>query len=414
MRINLPTRTVRFRLTVLFSALFLAAGAALLAITYVLVDSSTDPLLLVSGNTRIAVKNTGSSQIPSPGSAQLRRGTPSASSVQLARQLYTQAAATHARDLRQLLAWSGVALGIMAVLAIGLGWVTTGRVLRPLRSMKAATQRITESSLHERLDLPGPDDEMKDLADTIDGLLARLETAFESQRRFVASASHELRTPLTFNRALLEVALADPDASADDLRATCAELLTAGEHQERLIEALLALATSERGLDRREPFDLAIVTRLALAAHYLKAGHRGLRLDVSLGHVTVHGDPDLTQRMAANLIDNAIQYNLPGGSVSVRTENRYGHAVLTVANTGWPVPADKVDQLFEPFQRLIDDRASHPDGHGLGLSIVRAIADAHDAILQARSRPQGGLVMTTRFPPPSGPGSAGEAIPAGR
>ena len=375
MKIKLPTRTVRFRLTVLFSALFLAAGAALLAITYVLVDSSTAPSLFVSGNTRIAVKNTGSSQIPSPGSAQLRRGNPSASSVQLARQMYAQAAATHAHDLHQLLAWSGVALGIMAVLAIGLGWVTAGRVLRPLRSMKTATQRITESSLHERLDLPGPDDEMKDLADTIDGLLARLERAFESQRRFVASASHELRTPLTFNRALLEVALADPHASADDLRATCAELLAAGEHQERLVEALLALA-----------------------AHYPEARHRGLRLDVSLGHVTVRGDPDLTERMAANLIDNAIRYNLPGGSVGVRTEDRYGHAVLTVANTGSPVPADKADQLFQPFQRLPADRASHPDGHGLGLSIVRAIATAHDARLDTRLGPGGGLTVEVRFP----------------
>jgi signal transduction histidine kinase len=389
---------VRFRLTLLFSALFLAAGAALLAITYVLVDSSTAPSLFVSGNTRIAVKNTGSSQPPSPGSAQLRRGAPSPSEVQLARQLYAQAAATHAHDLHQLLAWSAVALGIMAVLAIGLGWVTAGRVLRPLRSMKTATQRITESSLHERLSLPGPDDEMKELADTIDGLLARLETAFESQRRFVASASHELRTPLTLNRALLEVALADPHAGVDDLRATCAELLAAGEHQERLVEALLALATSERGLDRREAFDLATVTRLALAAHRAEAGRRGLRLDVSLGKVTVQGDPDLTERMAANLIDNAIRYNQPGGSVGVRTEDRSGHAVLTVANTGSPVPADKVGQLFQPFQRLPADRASHPDGHGLGLSIVRAIAAAHDARLGTRLGPGGGLTVEIRFP----------------
>jgi signal transduction histidine kinase len=414
MRIKLPRRTVRFRLTTLFSALYLAAGAALLAITYVLVDSSTAPSLLVSGNTRVAIKNASSGQGLSPDSAQLRRGSPSASSVKLAHQLYAQEAATHARDLHQLLAWSGVALGIMTVLAIGLGWVTAGRVLRPLRSIKTTTQRITDRNLHERLALPGPDDEVKDLADTIDGLLARLEMAFESRRRFVASASHELRTPLTLNRALLEVALADPGANADDLRATCMELLAAGEHQERLIDALLALATSERGLDRQERFDLARVTRLAVASHHMEAEHRGLRLAVSFGHGTVQGDPDLTERMAANLIDNAIRYNLPGGSVEVRTETRYGHALLTVANTGSLVPADQVDQLFQPFQRLSADRASHPDGHGLGLSVVRAIATAHDASLEVRPHPHGGLTITTRFPPPSGLRSADEAIRASR
>jgi signal transduction histidine kinase len=214
----------------------------------------------------------------------------------------------------------------------------------------------------------------------------------------VASASHELRTPLTLNRALLEVALADPRASAGDLRATCMELLAAGEQQERLIDALLALATSERGLDRQEHFDLARVTRLALASHHAEAEHRGLRLAVSFGHAAVQGDPDLTERMAANLIDNAIRYNLPGGSVEVRTETQYGHALLTVANTGSPVPADKVDQLFQPFQRLPADRAAHPDGHGLGLSIVRAIAMAHDACLDTRLGPGGGLTVEVRFP----------------
>lgn len=399
MRIKLPRRTVRFRLTALFSALFLAAGTALLAVTYALVDSSTSPSLLISGGTAIAVRGTSSScDSASPASAQMRRGAPSAGSDRLAHQLCAQAVATHARDIHQLLAWSAVALGIMTVLAIALGWVAAGRVLRPLRSMKTATQQVTERNLNERLALPGPDDEVKDLADTIDGLLARLETAFEAQRRFVASASHELRTPLTLNRALLEVALADPHASTDDLRATCAELLAAGEHQERLIEALLALASSERGLDRREPFDLAEVTRLALASYRTEAEHRGLRLDVSFSHATVQGDPDLTERMAANLIDNAIRYNLPGGSVKVCTETRHGHALLTVANTGSPVPADKVGQLFQPFQRLPADRASHPDGHGLGLSIVRAIATAHDARLDTRLGRDGGLTVEMQFP----------------
>lgn len=400
MRVKLPRRTVRFRLTALFSALFLVAGAVLLAITYFLVQGTTAPSIFAADGTKVAVNGTPSScQSASPVKAQLKHGAPAASSEQLAHQLCAQAAATHARDLDQLLTWSGVGLGIMTVLAVGLGWVVAGRMLRPLRSMKAAAQQITESSLHERLALPGPDDEMKDLADTIDGLLTRLETAFESQRRFVASASHELRTPLTLSRALLEVALADPHASAGTLRTACTDVLAAGELQERLIEALLALATSERGLDRREPFDLAKVTRLALDSHHAEAEDRGLRLDISLGHATVQGDPDLTERMAANLIDNAIRYNLPGGSVEVRTESRFGHALLTVANTGSPVPADKTDQLFQPFQRLPADRAGHPDGHGLGLSIVQAIAAAHGARIDTRLGPGGGLIVAVQFPP---------------
>lgn len=390
-RLRPQRRTVRFRLTALYSALFLAAGAGLLAITYVLVDGTTAAELFVDKNgTAIAVSG--------PQAGQLSDGHPSTGSLQLARELSAQAAAQHARDLHQLLTQSGLALAIMAVLAIVLGWLAAGRVLRPLRAMKTATQQVTERNLHERLALPGPGDEVKDLADTIDGLLARLETAFEAQRRFVASASHELRTPLTLNRALLEVALADPGASASDLRAACEDLLAAGEHQERLIDALLTLATGERDLDRREPFDLATVTRRALALHYAEAEQRSLRLKVSLGHATVNGDPDLAERMAANLIDNAIRYNLPGGHVEVRTETGYDHAVLTVANTGPPVPEDQVSRLFQPFQRLSPDRAAHPDSHGLGLSIVRAIAAAHNAGLKVQLCAGGGLSIEVHFP----------------
>ena len=400
---RLPRRTVRFRLTALYSALFLAAGAGLLGITYVLVDRFTGLELFLSQDGQVIAVDGTSAGAASPGAARLSNGTPSARSLQMARQLREQAIAQHAHDLHQLLTLSGIALAITAAGAIALGWLTAGRVLRPLRAMKTATQQITERNLHERLALPGPDDEVKDLADTIDGLLTRLETAFEAQRRFVASASHELRTPLTLNRALLEVALADPAASAGDLRDACEELLATGEHQERLIDGLLTLATSERGLDRRELFDLAAVTRRALALHSREAGTRGLRLTIRLGHAVVRGDPDLTERMAANLINNAIRYNLRGGSVEVRTETRFDHAVLTVGNTGLPVPNDQGDQLFQPFQRLTADRAGHPEGHGLGLSIVRAIATAHDAGLKTRLRPGGGITVEVHFPHPAEP-----------
>jgi signal transduction histidine kinase len=393
---RLPRHTVRFRLTALYSGLFLASGAALLAITYVLVNSSATAALFRDENgTMVAVD--GQATFPSSGqSPQVSAGGPAA--PRLARQLDALAAAQHAHDLHQLLTQSSVALAIMTVLAIVLGWLIAGRVLRPLRAMKAATQWITERNLHERLSLPGPDDEIKDLANTIDGLLARLESALEAQRRFVASASHELRTPLTLNRALLEVALADPDASTGDLRATCGELLAAGEHQERLIDALLTLASSERGLDRRELFDLAAATGRALVPHSHATEDRELEVDVRLGHAIVRGDPDLTERMAANLIDNAIRYNRPGGGVEVRTGTMFGHAGLHVANSGPAVPADEIGGLFQPFRRLADTSASHPDGHGLGLSIVRAIAAANGADLEARPGPDGGLAVTVRFP----------------
>jgi signal transduction histidine kinase len=410
MRIRLPRpprHTLRFRLTVLYGGLFLATSIGLLAITYVLTYHNTSVAITTKNGKVIANAGRGAHQT-------LRaQGKPTAADLRLAHEAMSQLAQRE-HDLHQLLIESGIALAIMLGLAIVTGWLIAGRVLRPLRSMKSATQQITERNLHERLALPGPGDEVKDLADTIDGLLGRLHAAFEAQRRFVASASHELRTPLTLNRALLEVALSDPAASAADLRGACEELIAAGEQQERLVEALLTLATTEHGLDRADEFDLAEISRRALGSHCAQAERRGLRVDISLGHAVVRGDPDLAERMAANLIDNAIRYNIPGGSVQVRTETAWDHAALTVANTGPPVPPGKAEQLFEPFQRLVDDRVSHPDGHGLGLSIVRAIADAHDARLEVCPRPHGGLTITTHFAPPSGSRSAAKANRASR
>jgi signal transduction histidine kinase len=401
MPLRLPRRTVRFRLTVLYSGLFLAAGAILLAVTYLLVDRSATTALFVSGKGGQEIAVSGSSaQASAPSVARLRNGSPTAHQLQIARQLSGQVAAQHARDLHQLLTQSAIALGIMAALAIVCGWLMAGRVLRPLRTMTAATQLISERNLHERLALPGPVDEIKHLADTIDGLLARLETAFEAQRRFVASASHELRTPRTLDRALLEIALADPGATAAELRATCEELLASGEQQERLMEALLTLASSERGLDRHDRFDLAVVAGRALSSHRADADRGGLQVNVSLGRADVAGDPDLVERLAANLIDNAIRHNAPEGSLDVLTETRDQRPVLMVSNTGPLVPRDQVDRLFQPFQRLGGEQATHPDGHGLGLSIVRAIATAHEAGLKVRLLPGGGLCVQVIFPTP--------------
>jgi signal transduction histidine kinase len=389
---RLPRHTLRFRITVLYGVLTLAASAGLLAITYALTSDNTS--IVITNGSGGSVKPTASAG--TSGVHEILHGTPTDAQLRLARQFAFQIAQRE-RDLHELLIGSGIALAIMVAIAVILGWVVAGRVLRPLRTMKAATDRITERNLHERLALPGPGDEVKDLADTIDGLLARLQAAFDAQQRFVASASHELRTPLTLNRALLEVALADPTAGEGDLRSTCEELLAAGEQQERLVEALLTLATTEHGLNRMEEFDLADTCRRALVAHCGQAERRGLHLDIDLGHAIVSGDEDLAERLAANLVDNAIRYNIPGGSVRVRTETEWGNAVLSVTNTGLRVPPDLVGQLFEPFRRLTDDRTSHPDGHGLGLSIVRSIATAHGADLDVQLPPGGGLAVRVLF-----------------
>jgi signal transduction histidine kinase len=400
-RLRPHRRTVRFRLTVLYSALFLAAATALIAVTYLVVDHVTTAALFVrhGGKSAIAIKGAaaGRSLRAFPG---LRHGRLTARQMRVARQIADQSIAQHAKDLHELLLVSGIALAVMAVLAVACGWLLAGRVLRPLRAMTATTRQISERNLDERLTLPGPPDEVKDLADTIDGLLARLETAFGAQRNFVASASHELRTPLTFDRALLEVALADPEATIADFRTTCQDLLASGEQQERLIEALLALASSERGLDRWDRFDLAAVTERALSGYCADVRRARVQVSASLGPAPVVGNPDLAGRLAANLIDNAIRHNRPAGRIEVRTATEGRDPVLTVRNTGPPVPPDQAERLFQPFQRLDGDRVSHPGGHGLGLAIVRAIATAHNARLKVGLRPGGGLHIEVRFPPP--------------
>jgi signal transduction histidine kinase len=394
-RLRLPQRTVRLRLTLLYSLLFLVAGAGLLAITYLLVRSAT------SGEIDKPVL----SPPVMPGQS-LSKPPPTLAQKQAL--LKAQALATHAIDMHQLLTTSGIALAIMAVLAVALGWLVAGRMLRPLRAMTATTQRITEHSLHERLALPGPGDEVKDLADTIDGLLDRLEAAFDAQRAFVANASHELRTPLTLNRALLEVTLTNPDATAGELRAMGHELIASGEQQEQLIEALLALAASARGLDRHEPFDLAEITAHVLHGPHPEVGQLGLDVQATISPAPATGDPRLAQRLVANLFGNAVRHNVTGGYITIATRAESRHAVLTITNSGPVIPPADIDRLFQPFQRLHNDRANHPDGHGLGLSIVQSIAAAHHAALGARTRPGGGLHVEVRFPPtpvPNGNGS---------
>jgi signal transduction histidine kinase len=409
-RLRLPRRTVRLKFTLLYGALFLVSGAALLAVTYVLVSKS----MPMAATTHQASGITGSA-----GGATTQRfcyvatsgGLPAASSLPSNGCVALLVQQRH-DELQELLVDSGIALAIMIAVSIGLGWLVAGRVLRPLRTMTTAVRRISARNLHQRLPVQGPDDELRDLGKTFNGLLARLEGAFGAQRQFVANASHELRTPLARQRTLIEVALRETAATVEGMRETLQRVLATGEQQERLIEALLTLARSQRGLDRREHLDLAEVAAEALLASEAEARARGVTVNASLGQAPVQGDQRLAERLAANLVSNAVRHNVPGGWVEAVTGMRSGRAVLSVTNTGPVIAPEQVELLFQPFGRLETARLSH-DGLGLGLSIVTAIAAAHDADLRARPLPGGGLEVEVHFPaPPSEAGEGGETAQA--
>lgn len=378
--------TIRLRLTLLYGALFLVTGVLLLTVVYLLV-AGRPPWAGVEPPAPPAASVT-------PSGLGLGADVP-APTVDLEQQLQQQ----RSDYLEKLLTSSGIALVLLTFLSVWLGWLMAGRALRPLRTMADTAKEISANDLHRRLGAPGPSDEIKDLADTFDALLDHLEGAFEAQRRFVANASHELRTPLTFERSLLEITLADPDASAAELRETCVRVLGSNARQEKLIEALLTLARSQRGLDRRVPVDLA-----ALAADHLDRprdtdGPAGVRIGGELAPAAVLGDPPLVERLIINLVDNAVRHNVPDGQVRVRTGLRAGRPALSVRNTGPEVLPSQLELIFQPFQRLRATRLGGHDGQGIGLSIVAAIAAAHDADLHAEALPEGGLEIRVEFPP---------------
>jgi signal transduction histidine kinase len=304
-------------------------------------------------------------------------------------------AGTQAQVIRSVAILAGLVIASLAV-----GWLIAGRFLRPLRTITATARDISASNLNRRLDLTGRNDEFKDLGETLDDLFGRLEASFESQRHFVANASHELRTPLAAERTLLQVALADPGATAGTLRETCQQVLVLGDRQERLIEALLTLASSERGVEEWEPFDLAEVAGKVIDDRRQEAEHRGLRVHAALTAAPATGDPRLAESLVANLVDNAIRHNVPGGRVEVWTTMTDGGAVIRIRNTGAVVPSYELNRLFQPFQRLGDERIRHGDGdgHGLGLAIVRAIAAAHKAAVRVTAGSEGGLDIEVSFP----------------
>ncbi|MEV0972063.1 sensor histidine kinase [Microtetraspora glauca] len=300
-------------------------------------------------------------------------------------------------SLPQLLAGSAVALVVLIPIALALGWYVAGRFLHPLRAITATAKIISAGNLHRRLDLGEPTDELTELGHTLDDLFARLEASFDAQRHFVANASHELRTPLAGLRTLLEVALADPDADTDTLRSACQEALALGAHQERLVHALLTLATSERGVTRWDTLDLAHIVEGVLASRRDQATETGVDLAEHLAPAVTAGDPKLIESLVANLIDNAIRHNHPDGHVEITTQTSGTQVALTVTNTGPVIPGDQVQRLFQPFQKLASHRHGRRDGYGLGLAIVNAVARAHHATLTTSARPEGGLSITVRF-----------------
>ena len=394
----LGRRPVRLRLALVYSGLFLIAGAALLTVTYGLVADS-----LSSTASPLQVSKVANGEFP--GLEICKANATNPKQAENCKAEATKAAQgiadTTVRDervqtLRHLLGYSLAGLAVMALISTLLGWIVAGRVLRPVHAITAAARRASEENLGERIALAGPADELKELADTFDAMLARLESAFASQRRFVANASHELRTPLTVMRTAIDVTLAKPRRTPDQLETMATEVRQAVDRAEALIEALLALARSDRGQGPRSALDMAVFAEDALdaATPAIKAG--SLTVQSALEPGTAVGDPVLVERLVTNLIDNAVRHNVPDGWIQVTTGTRDGMAFISVANSGPVIPDSEVPGLFEPFRR----RCPHggPAGTGLGLSIVQSVVAAHHGQVSARPDPLGGLLVTAMLP----------------
>ncbi|MGP4000373.1 sensor histidine kinase [Streptomyces sp. 8N706] len=382
--------TIRIRLTLLYGGMFLIAGILLLLIIYLLaaqtLNVGNEPLFKLLPESKVALTSNAC-----PG---LKEGM-SANEANAV----LDACMDHQRQvaLDDLLRRSLLALVGLSVLAFAFGYAMAGRVLSPLGRITRTAQGVVGSDLSRRIELDGPDDELKELADTFDEMLDRLARAFDAQRRFVANASHELRTPLAINRTLLEVQLSDP-AAPPEVAQLGKTLLATNERSEQLVEGLLLLARSDHEIVDRKPVDLAEVALRAIEQVRAEARAQGVELRGERAAVIVQGNGVLLERIALNLVQNAVRYNTPDGWVEVTTEARAGQAVLLVSNTGPVVPAYEVDNIFEPFRRLRTERTGSDKGVGLGLSIARSVARAHGGRITAEPRADGGLVMRVTLP----------------
>ncbi|MFF1452801.1 sensor histidine kinase [Streptomyces sp. NPDC058274] len=385
--------TIRIRLTLLYGGMFLIAGILLLSIIYLLaaqaLNTGNEPLFkIVDGNT-IRVTSTTCPAVDGATNLPLDQFNAAISTC-----------IDHQRQvaLDNLLSRSLLALLGLAIIAFAFGYAMAGRVLSPLGRITRTARAVAGSDLSRRIELDGPDDELKELADTFDDMLERLQRAFTAQQRFVGNASHELRTPLAINRTLLEVHLSDPAAPAE-LQQLGKTLLATNERSEQLVEGLLLLARSDNQIVERKPVDLAEVASRAVDQVLSEADAKGVEIRGERAPAIVQGNGVLLERIALNLVQNAVRYNVPeDGWVEVTTEIQHGHAVLVVSNTGPVVPAYEIDNLFEPFRRLRTERTGSDKGVGLGLSIARSVARAHGGHIAAVPREGGGLVMRVTLP----------------
>ncbi|MEV5313529.1 MULTISPECIES: HAMP domain-containing sensor histidine kinase [unclassified Streptomyces] len=382
--------TIRIRLTLLYGGMFLIAGILMLSIVYLLAAQA-----LHEGSGQ-SFQVTGTNiDISSSTCPQLDTAT---SNNELNAMLKACNADQRRQALDGLLSRSLLALLGLAVIAFAFGYAMAGRVLSPLGRITRTARAVAGSDLSRRIELDGPDDELKELADTFDDMLERLQRAFTAQQRFVGNASHELRTPLAINRTLLEVHLSDPNAPVE-LQQLGKTLLATNERSEQLVEGLLLLARSDNQIVERKPVDLAEVASQAIDQVHAEAEAKGVEIRGERAPAVVQGNGVLLERIALNLVQNAVRYNVPeGGWVEVVTGIQHGQAVLVVSNTGPVVPAYETDNLFEPFRRLRTERTGSDKGVGLGLSIARSVARAHGGHIAAQPREGGGLVMRVTLP----------------
>jgi signal transduction histidine kinase len=394
-----PAPTVRLRLTVLYGLVFLITGAVLLTIGYLLVRNNLSP----HGNIRAELQRLG---LAPPGSIFSGRpllfapGSPEASVAEAIR------AQLRADALHRLVVEYVLALGVMTMISVAAGWLLAGRALRPLRDITATARRVSGENLGERIALNGPADELKELADTFDGMLGRLDRAFASQRHFVAHASHELRTPLAIMRTEVDVALADPNASEGELRSMAEAIRETVDRCERLLESLLVLARSEGAPAREEPVDLSAVVADCVTDLRARAQEAQVDVRARLESTWTVGDPRLLERMAANLLDNGIRHNEAGGFLDVAASVQGAQIVLTVNNGGEVIAPEDTAKLTEPFRRLERGRG----GFGLGLSIVRSVAQAHGGAVEVSAPARGGLRVRVTLPARPAPDRAPDPI----
>ncbi|MCX2928859.1 HAMP domain-containing sensor histidine kinase [Mycobacterium sp. CVI_P3] len=383
-------RTIRTRLTVLYGGAFFIAGALLVAVMYFYVRQSLD-------------NSPGANALETAQTFLGQRGMQAHPILEdLVTGLSQQAEQQRRDTLRSVLVWSLACLAVVGLVAFAFGWALAGRFLQPLQEITATARRVVDRNLHERISLTGPSDEIKELADTFDAMLERLDRAFDGRYRFVANASHELRTPLAINRTVIEVALEDPEIG-EQTRRLAETLLGVNKRHERLIDGLLVLASSDQRIDRLVQVDLGEAANRAVSNARQQATEARVQISSTINSARVEGDPALLQRLIDNLVDNALRYNLPaGGWVHIAVTADVRAARVRVENSGPHISPGDVELMFEPFRRLAnDDQRSETTvfgGAGLGLSIVRAVAEAHDGQVHATPGPRGGMTVEVVFP----------------